>query len=114
MLIVLMLIIDVMKRESSNPRSYLFVANKRSKQHDQMLITPSHWGPNVSSIPSTLLSSVLSLTNAVDWNDPYSFFNPVYSVEDENGNLQRTIAGTAGVFLGMWYVDESTHGQNIY
>lgn len=36
------------------------------------------------------------------WNNPYSFFNPVYSVTDENGNIQRTIAGAAGIFLGMW------------
>jgi amino acid transporter len=43
-----------------------------------------------------------ALMSRADWDNPYSFFNPVYSVADENGNIQRTIAGTAGVFLGMW------------
>ncbi|KAH8812741.1 proline-specific permease [Xylogone sp. PMI_703] len=36
------------------------------------------------------------------WNDPYSFFNPTYSVKDESGNIQRQIHGSVGTFLNMW------------
>lgn len=39
-----------------------------------------------------------------DWEDPYSFFNDYYNVRDEAKNLQRTIYGKTGTFLGMWYV----------
>ncbi|KAE9365145.1 putative proline-specific permease [Stipitochalara longipes BDJ] len=57
-------------------------------------------------IKITFITMLVVLMLIIDvmkhWNDPYSFFNPVYSVSDENGNLQRTITGTAGVFLGMW------------
>ncbi|PMD57773.1 amino acid transporter-like protein [Hyaloscypha bicolor E] len=57
-------------------------------------------------IKITFISMLIVLMLIIDvmkhWNDPYSFFNPVYSVTDENGNLQRTIAGTAGIFLGVW------------
>lgn len=38
----------------------------------------------------------------VDWDSPYSFFNPTYHVKDEDGNLQRDIQGTIGTFLAMW------------
>jgi len=50
----------------------------------------------------------------IDWDNPYSFFNPVYQVKDENGNLQRTITGTIGIFLGMWYVTVFTFWKDIY
>ncbi|KIM93692.1 hypothetical protein OIDMADRAFT_173067 [Oidiodendron maius Zn] len=36
------------------------------------------------------------------WNSPYSFFNPGYSVVDENGDVQRVITGSMGRFLGEW------------
>jgi acetoin utilization deacetylase AcuC-like enzyme len=49
-----------------------------------------------------------------DWNDPYSFFNPKYAVSDENGNLQRTITGTAGIFLGIWYAAETNLDKGIF
>ncbi|KAF4636463.1 hypothetical protein G7Y89_g1615 [Cudoniella acicularis] len=39
---------------------------------------------------------------AKNWNSPYSFFNTNYNVKDENGNLQRTITGGVGSFLGVW------------
>jgi hypothetical protein len=40
----------------------------------------------------------------IDWDQPYTFFNHVYSVTDENSNVQRDIGGTVGAFLNMWYV----------
>lgn len=36
------------------------------------------------------------------WDSPYSFFNNVYQVKDENGNFQRNITGSIGTFLGIW------------
>ncbi|KAH8682931.1 proline-specific permease [Tricladium varicosporioides] len=36
------------------------------------------------------------------WNSPYHFFNTQYAVKDSNGNLQRTITGSVGTFLGIW------------
>jgi yeast amino acid transporter len=38
-----------------------------------------------------------------DWDSPFSFFNHAYQVKDEDGNLQRTITGGVGTFLGVWY-----------
>jgi len=32
---------------------------------------------------------------------------------DESGNPQRTIAGTAGIFLGMWYVTDRTTKRGL-
>jgi amino acid transporter len=37
-----------------------------------------------------------------DWDSPYSFFNPVYNVKAEDGNVQRVITGGVGAFLGVW------------
>ncbi|TVY90714.1 Arginine permease [Lachnellula willkommii] len=42
------------------------------------------------------------------WNSPYSFFNHAYKVKDEDGNLQRTITGGVGTFLGVWTTFVST------
>ncbi|KIN04574.1 hypothetical protein OIDMADRAFT_101530 [Oidiodendron maius Zn] len=36
------------------------------------------------------------------WDQPFSFFNSVYAVTDEDGNVQRHITGTIGTFLNMW------------
>ncbi|TAQ89173.1 hypothetical protein B7494_g2498 [Chlorociboria aeruginascens] len=36
------------------------------------------------------------------WDSPYSFFNHVFAVKDEDGNFQRNLRGTLGTFLGMW------------
>lgn len=44
----------------------------------------------------------------VDWNSPFSFFNHAYKVKDEDGNLQRTITGGVGTFLGVWTTFVST------
>ena len=43
----------------------------------------------------------------LDWDQPYTFFNQVYSVTGEEGRSQRYINGTAGTFLNMWYMDIS-------
>ncbi|TVY55430.1 Arginine permease CAN1 [Lachnellula cervina] len=42
------------------------------------------------------------------WNSPFSFFNHAYKVKDEDGNLQRTITGGVGTFLGVWTTFVST------
>ena len=81
-----------------------------TNQRDLMLITPNHLAPSVSSA-SRLSQPFFELIPIADWNEPYSFFNPVYQVKNEDGNLQRTIEGTAGMFLGMWYVAEMSHKQ---
>ncbi|KAH6684577.1 proline-specific permease [Halenospora varia] len=39
---------------------------------------------------------------AKNWNSPYHFFNKQYQVKDSDGNLQRTITGSIGTFLGIW------------
>ncbi|KAK3384730.1 amino acid transporter [Podospora didyma] len=36
------------------------------------------------------------------WNAPYSFFNPVYHVKDEDLQIRRTITGSVGTLLGVW------------
>ncbi|OOQ84427.1 proline-specific permease [Penicillium brasilianum] len=36
------------------------------------------------------------------WNPPYGFFNSVHRVKDEYGNLDQTITGSTGQFLGVW------------
>ncbi|KAF7158163.1 hypothetical protein CNMCM5623_002829 [Aspergillus felis] len=38
----------------------------------------------------------------LDWNSPYSFFNSNYHVKDEYGNLDKTISGGTGRFVGVW------------
>ncbi|TVY35186.1 Arginine permease [Lachnellula subtilissima] len=43
-----------------------------------------------------------------NWNSPYTFFNHAYRVKDEDGNLQRTITGGVGTFLGVWTTFVST------
>jgi amino acid transporter len=64
-----------------------------------MHIIRNRLGPNVRPCSLPLIHLADSIA---DWNDPYSFFNSVYAVTDENGNLQRTISGTIGTFLNMW------------
>ena len=44
----------------------------------------------------------INANDLLDWNSPYSFFNPGYSVVDENGDVQRVITGSMGRFLGAW------------
>lgn len=39
-----------------------------------------------------------------DWSSPFGFFNDYYNVRDESQTLQRTIQGSVGTFIGMWYV----------
>lgn len=41
---------------------------------------------------------------SLDWQNPFGFFNNYYNVRDEEQHLQRTIYGSLGTFLGMWYV----------
>ncbi|KAH8169398.1 amino acid permease domain-containing protein [Sarocladium implicatum] len=36
------------------------------------------------------------------WNEPYSFFRPVYQVRDEHANLEREIEGPVGTLVGVW------------
>jgi len=45
---------------------------------------------------------------AKNWDSPFSFFNHAYQVKDEDGNLQRTITGGVGTFLGVWTTFVST------
>ncbi len=39
---------------------------------------------------------------SVDWDEPYGFFNSVYYVTDDDGNVQRKITGPVGSLLGVW------------
>ena len=41
----------------------------------------------------------------VDWDSPYSFFSKTYAVKNESGDAERTIAGSVGAFLGIWYAN---------
>ncbi|EGX93560.1 proline-specific permease [Cordyceps militaris CM01] len=36
------------------------------------------------------------------WDKPYGFFNDVYHVTDDAGNVQRQITGSIGSLLGVW------------
>ncbi|OAR01600.1 hypothetical protein LLEC1_00467 [Akanthomyces lecanii] len=36
------------------------------------------------------------------WDEPYGFFNSVYYVADDDGNVQRKITGPVGSLLGVW------------
>jgi amino acid transporter len=38
------------------------------------------------------------------WDSPYSFFNPIFKVQDSAGNTQREITGGTGRFLGVWTI----------
>lgn len=49
-----------------------------------------------------VLAMAQSLTQTEDWDSPYTFFQNVYQVKDENGNFQRNITGSIGTFLGVW------------
>ncbi len=68
-----------------------------------MPIIQNHQDPNVRSPcdSSLQLNHRLTFTPATDWNSPFSFVNPVYRVEDEAGNVQRTITGTVSQLLAM-------------
>jgi len=44
----------------------------------------------------------LIIAPSTDWNAPYSFFNHVFAVTDEEGNFQRDIKGAMGSFVGVW------------
>lgn len=58
-------------------------------------------------IPDIYTFKVERNTNwLTDWNSPYSFFNPGYSVVDENGHVQRVITGSMGRFLGEWWTSQ--------
>ncbi|KAJ2965274.1 hypothetical protein NQ176_g10693 [Zarea fungicola] len=37
------------------------------------------------------------------WDRPWGFFNDVYTVKDDNGNIQEKITGSIGSLLGVWY-----------
>ncbi|KAL5324908.1 hypothetical protein ACEPPN_006027 [Leptodophora sp. 'Broadleaf-Isolate-01'] len=80
MLIMLMLILGIMKRELLDSATVY----------------------NTDSTKARADAYYTQTIGSRYWDSPYSFFNPTYHVKDEDGNLQRDIKGTLGTFLAMW------------
>ncbi|PQE07454.1 proline-specific permease protein [Rutstroemia sp. NJR-2017a BBW] len=49
-----------------------------------------------------LIALMLILDTKQHWSSPWGFFNHVYHVRGESGEVQREITGGTGSFLGMW------------
>ena len=68
-----------------------------------MHTTMNHWEQHVS--PFHPVYDIMALTTFLqDWSRPFGFFNDYFDVRDEAQHLQRTIYGSVGTFIGMWYV----------
>ena len=97
MLIMLMVILDTMKRKIPCHNLFLTLTFSQTARanayYDEVIGSKSRRHYHFST---------RKLIGIADWNSPFTFFNHVYHVKDEEGNLERTITGGIGTFLGVW------------
>ena len=97
-----MLILGTMKRLYMSLNT-LMSSSDNGLQLEQMHIMIKRLGLHVCcQTPILKFEYARSLTVHKDWDKPYSFFNSVYHVKNEEGTFQRNITGSRGTFLNMW------------
>lgn len=106
MLILTMFILNVMKREYYINTGCTCAA--QLTETNNIARSNAYYSTSVGTkCTCTLLfenSQKSELNLRLDWNSPYGFFNSAHEVKDEYGNLDQTITGSVGRFLGVWCV----------